>query len=169
VDERKAKTTGGSNKGHTSVSDAAGFGTQRALGPVTKPDPYGSWKPVEKNEPASSNLKSSKGSTVIDYQTPEVKQASTTSVILHNDRTRKFEVDSKKTPSLGRHEDDTDFQVDYGAGIKNTASSKIASGNDITEDSSTMVQADKPTIVFRKRKVNPDHRKVARRREDADD
>ena len=36
-----------------------------------------------------------------DYQAPEAKQTSTPPVTLHNDRTRKFEPGSKKTPSLG--------------------------------------------------------------------
>ena len=42
-------------------------------------------------------------STPIDYQTPELKKApSATNLVLHNDRTKKFEIGSKKTPSLGR-------------------------------------------------------------------
>ena len=168
LDEKKK--SGGSTKGDTSASVVMEFGKQIAQGPVTKPDPYGSWHAVDKHEIASNNLKNSKCPTKpVDYQTPEVNQAPTTSVILHNDRTKKFEVGSRKTPSLGRNEDDIDFQVDYGAGIRTTASSKCASGNDTTEDSNTIVQASKPAIVFRKRKVNPDHRKVARRREDGDD
>ena len=40
-------------------------------------------------------------SKTIDYQTPETKSAPTANITLHNDRTRKFAADSKKTPSLG--------------------------------------------------------------------
>ena len=38
---------------------------------------------------------------VVDYQTPEVKQDHAPNLVLHNDRTKKFEIGSKKTPSLG--------------------------------------------------------------------
>ena len=49
------------------------------------------------------NYRAAANSTPIDYQTPEVKQAPAASnLILHNDRTKKFEIGSKKTPSLGK-------------------------------------------------------------------
>ena len=48
------------------------------------------------------NYEATKNRSSIDYQTPEAKQSTPASnLVLHNDRTRKFEIGSKKTPSLG--------------------------------------------------------------------
>lgn len=168
IDDMKAKKIRGANKGNTPAAAAKQFSTQNVQGPVPKSDPYGSWKPVPENECSANHVDSTNSSVVIDYQTPEVKQAPASNVVLHKDRTKKFEVDSKKTPSLGRN-DDHEFHVDFNAGIKTSASSKVHSTNENSESSSSTLQPDKPVIVFRKRKVNPDHRKVARRREDGDD
>lgn len=150
-------------------SEATDLGARNIQGPAVKQDPYGSWQPIKNDEHESNRLQSAKNSKPIDYQTPEVKHTAP-SVTLHNDRTRKFQTDSRKTPSLGPNDDlvesHSGFQVDYGAGIKST--SKTSTSKDSTETSEASIQIAKPAIVFRKRKVNPDHRKVARRREDGD-
>lgn len=138
--------------------------TSSLQGPVTKPDPYGSWQTVPDE---GLNYRATAKSSTIDYQTPQVKQAPASNLVLHNDRTKRFEIGSKKTPSLGLDEED-EFQVDYSAGIKSTATLKSCNSAEKALSSNNTDAAAKPAIVFRKRKVNPDHRKVARRREDED-
>merc|ERR1719412_731803 len=117
-------------------SGATDLGARNIQGPAVKQDPYGSWQPIKNDEQESNRLQSTKNSKPIDYQTPEVKHTPP-SVILHNDRTRKFETDSKKTPSLGPNDDlvksHSGFQVDYGAGINST--SKTSTFKDSTETS----------------------------------
>ena len=121
-------------------------------GPAAKPDPYGSWQKVSEDLNSDSNISIQTNSSVIDYQTPEIKQAPSTNVVLHNDRTKKFEIGSKKTPSL--KEQDDDFQVDYSAGIKPSKLSKLPSAAEQADSLSNAIEAAKPSIVFRKRKVN---------------
>ena len=67
-----------------------------------------------------------------------------------------------KMPSLG---DDKKFEVDFSAGITTTSQSKN-NGASKKVDRTKQVETSKPAIVFRKRKINPDHRKDARQRED---
>ena len=73
------------------VSPSRDYRAGTVQGPSVKSDPYGSWNTIKQVEPQAP----------IDYQAPETKHASTPNVTLHNDRTRKFEAGSKKTPSLG--------------------------------------------------------------------
>ena len=114
-------------------------------GPTTKPDPYGSWQTVA--DKSQSQKKSE-----VDYQTPKVDLAPQANVVLHSDRSKKFEINSKKTPSLGGT-DDENFQVDFSAGI-NSASKHKKSTFEQHGSKSPVPEPDKPAIVFRKRKVN---------------
>merc|ERR1712083_1071691 len=70
----------------------------------------------------------------VDYQVPQVKEAVQANVTLHSDRTTKFT--EKITPSLG------------------------GASSSMTE----MTSLTKPKIVFRKRKINENHQKNARKR-----
>ena len=94
---------------------------------------------------------------VIDYQAPEPSASdyAEPAVTLHDDRIRTFE--TKKTPSLKNFDS---FEPDLDAGI-------VPKKDDKKEEKSA-AEPSKPAIVFRKRKINPDHRKVARRPGDDD-
>ena len=94
---------------------------------------------------------------VVDYQAVDVGSSAEPSVTLHDDRLRTFE--TRKTPSLKSDS----FVPDLDAGIVPTKSKNSIS------DSKPAATAEpaKPAIVFRKRKINPEHRK-ATRKPDAD-
>jgi len=133
-------------------------------GPISKPDPYGSWQTVSEKSPSENDHSTKSNSTITSNQIVDDKKTATTNIVLHNDRTKKFEVDSKKTPSLA---EDKDFEVDFSAGIKSTTQSKD-NAVVVKKDLNKSIEPSKPAIVFRKRKINPDHRKVARRKEDGE-
>ena len=65
---------------------------------ISKVNPNASLKCLNFSVNQGGNASSFK---VVDYQTPEVKQHHASNLVLHNDRTKKFEIGSKKTPSLG--------------------------------------------------------------------
>merc|ERR1711994_486099 len=133
-------------------------------GPISKPDSYGSWQTVSEKSPSENDHSTKSNSTTTSKQIAEDKKTATTNIVLHNDRTKKFAVDSKKTPSLA---EDNDFEVDFSAGIKSYTQSKD-NAVVVKKDLNKSIEPSKPAIVFRKRKINPDHRKVARRKEDGE-
>jgi len=133
-------------------------------GPISKSDPYGSWETVSEKSSHESYQGTKIKSDPTSHKTGDESKSNPSNVVLHNDRTKKLEVNSKKTPTL---DDDKEFEVDFSAGIAPTSQTKKRSAIQ-SSDSSKLAEPSKPAIVFRKRKINPDHRKVARRKEDGE-
>jgi len=131
----------------TSSSSSSGV---PVAGPAPKADPFGGWKSVVA-EPENP---------VIDYQAVDTSCRMVAPVAtLHDDRVRNFQ--TKKTPSLKNVDS---FEPDLEAGI--VPKKDANSISDSAAAAAAAAQPAKPAIVFRKRKINPDHRKAARKPED---
>ena len=93
---------------------------------------------------------------MIDYQAVDTSKATGVepAVTLHDDRLRTFE--TKKTPSLSYSDS---FEPDLDAGIVSKKSISDSKQKALAAAAAAEKSPQKPAIVFRKRKINPNNQR----------
>merc|ERR1712083_115996 len=65
-------------------------------GPISKPDPYGSWQTVSEKSPSENDHSTKSNSATTSKQIAEDKKTATTNIVLHNDKIKSLKLIQRK-------------------------------------------------------------------------